>query len=154
MNPTVKHGEGESEFRRAGGVPPATDWQAVVALLRQGLTDLQAVYHFGSSAQATEHAGSDVDLAVLAEKPCRPLTRFALAQACARRLHTEVDLVDLASASTVLVAQVLTSGRLLFARDPAAVAGFEVTALAKYCQLNEERRDLLADIQQRGCVYD
>jgi len=154
MDKADERGGSGLEFGVAGGSIPAADWQAVVALLQQGIPALQAVYHFGSSAHATEHAGSDVDLAVLADQPCLPLIRFALANACARRLHAEVDLVDLASASTVLVAQVIESGRLLFVRNPVAVAGFEVTALAKYCQLNEERRDLLADIQQRGCVYD
>ncbi len=130
------------------------DWAAVLELLRQGLPGLQAVYHFGSSAaQGAEHEGSDVDLAVLPEGPLSPLTRFALAGACARRLHREVDLVDLASASTVLAEQVIESGRLLYARNPAAVAGFEVAVLGKYCQLNEERRELLADIQQRGGIY-
>lgn len=138
----------------AGGSIQAADWQAVVALLRRGIPELQAVYHFGSSAHASEHASSDVDLAVLAGKPCPPLTRFALSNACARLLHAEVDLVDLASANTVLVAQVIESGRLLFDHNPVLVAGFEVTAMAKYCQLNEERRELVADIQQRGCVYD
>src|SRR5487761_2586964 len=123
----------------------------VLELLRQGLPGLQAVYHFGSSAaQDAEHEGSDVDLAVLPEGPLSPLTRFAPAGACARRLHREVDLVDLASASTVLAEQVIESGRLLYARNPAAVAGFEVAVLGKHCQLNEERRELLADIQQSG----
>lgn len=130
-----------------------TDWQAVLELLQRGIRDLQAVYRFGSSAQGTEHEKSDVDLAVLAERLLPPQTRHALATACARRLHREADLVDLASAGTVLLAQVIGSGRLLFARDPAAVARFEVTGLAKYCQLNEERRKLLADIQKRGSVY-
>ena len=129
------------------------DWQAVLELLQQGIRDLQAVYLFGSFAQGTEYEGSDVDLAVLAGESLPPQTQYALATACARRLHREVDLVDLASANTVLLAQVIGSGRLLFARDPVAVARFEVTGLAKYCQLNEERRELLADIRQRGSVY-
>jgi predicted nucleotidyltransferase len=111
------------------------------------------VYLFGSSAQGTEHATSDVDLAVWAEAPLSAPLRFGLAEACSRRLHREVDLVDLASASTVLAAQVVGGGELVFARDPVAVAEFEVTVLAKYCHLNEERRELIADIQRRGAIH-
>ena len=125
----------------------------VAPLLRRKIPGLRAVYLFGSSAQGTEHAGSDVDLAVWAEAPLSAPLRFGLAQACARRLHREVDLVDLATASTALAAQVVGGGELIFAREPVVVAEFEVAVLAKYCHLNEERRDLIADIQRRGAIY-
>ncbi len=125
----------------------------VVGLLRRSLPGLRAVYLFGSAAQGTEHAGSDVDLAVWAEAPLSARERFVLAEACARRLHREVDLVDLSAVSTALAAQVVGGGELLFARDPVAVAEFEVAVLAKYCRLNEERQDLLADIRRRGTIH-
>lgn len=125
----------------------------VVGLIQQCLPGLRAVYLFGSTVQGGEHAASDVDLAVWAEAPLSASVRYGLAEACARRLHRDVDLVDLAAASTALAAQVVGGGQLVFARDPVAVAEFEVTVLAKYCWLNEERRELIADVQQRGVIH-
>ncbi len=68
-------------------------------------------------------------------------------------VHRNVDLVDLLSASTVMRAQVVSTGILLVDADPGARAIFETTVYASYARLNEERRALLDDIKQRGHVY-
>jgi len=64
-----------------------------------------------------------------------------------------VDLVDLRTASTVLAAQVLSHGQIVFDQDARARAEFEMVALAEYADLNDRRKGILDDIQQRGHVY-
>ena len=61
-----------------------------------------ALYRSGSRAKVTARPDSDIDLAVLTRDPIPNLRRFELAQALAIRLHHDVDLVDLRSASTVM----------------------------------------------------
>ncbi len=125
----------------------------LVRILRDGLPDLAAVYLFGSVANGDTHAESDVDVAVLPAQPLPPMQRFELAAALAERGGADVDLVDLRSASTVMRAQVVRTGRVLFDGDPEARQRFEVYALASYFDLEIERAAILADIHERGRVY-
>lgn len=65
----------------------------------------------------------------------------------------DVDLVDLRAASTVLRARVIAEGERLFCAAESLCAEFEDVAFSAYARLNEERRAILQDIQQRGSVY-
>jgi uncharacterized protein len=105
-----------------------------------------AVYHFGSSASsiARVHMESDIDLGILGFKACDPYETFLAAQAAARLLKREVDLVDLRRCGTVMASQVVGTGRKLMIRDAREVAEFEMRVLADYARLNEERAPVLA----------
>ena len=131
----------EAEFERA------------VALLRQRLPGLRAVYLFGSVATGEERPESDVDLAVLPAAPLTSIDRFELASELAEVLGRQVDLVDLGHADTVLLVQVIGNGRRLFASGGAALEEFESRALSDYARLNEERAGILEDIRARGRIH-
>lgn len=84
-------------------------------------------YLFGSLSQG--QAGHDVDLAILT----RSGPAFRLRAAIANCLETErVDLVDLQRASPVLRFEILRTGRLLYAADPACCEDFELATLRLY----------------------
>lgn len=80
-----------------------------------------------------------------------PETPFELKTDLAAFLKRDIDLVDLRRADTVTKAQVVATGDLLFSSDARAV--FETVALSSYAILNEERREILEDIQRRGTIY-
>jgi uncharacterized protein len=122
-------------------------------LLREAVPDLAAVYLFGSAAEGTETAESDVDHAVLAARPLDPVARFDLQERLALALGRNVDLVDLRAASTVMQAQVVAHGQVVLDVDPRARAEFEMVTLSAYALLNEERAGILADIRARGRVH-
>jgi uncharacterized protein len=126
---------------------------AVVDTLRHRVPGCVAIYLFGSHATGTAHRESDVDIAVLAPAPLVDEDRWHLAQTLAVALGRDVDLVDLRRASTVMRVQVVDSGRLLFESDATQRQEFEAIALSDYARLNEERREILADIRARGSVY-
>jgi predicted nucleotidyltransferase len=88
--------------------------------LEEELPGLVAAYLFGSRARGDATAGSDVDLAVLCVTPLDPLERWKLQERIASRLGSNVDLVDLRSASTVMRARVLADGIVVVDRDPTA----------------------------------
>lgn len=127
--------------------------EAVVAILRTQLPDLDFAYLFGSAARGEATPSSDVDIAVRAGRRIDAMTRFRLQEAIAARLGCDVDLIDLASASTVLRAQVLSDGRVFFERHPIERERFEMNVLSAYARLNEERRDILEDVRLRGTVH-
>ncbi len=126
---------------------------ALIDILRRELPDLHAVYLFGSAATGDLRPESDVDLAVLLPSILPPLRRWEIQETLAATLGRNVDLVDLRSASTVLKAQIITTG--VVAYDPAWTerAFFEATQLSAYARLQEERRGILEDIHARGSIH-
>jgi uncharacterized protein len=129
------------------------DDNALIEHIRQSVPDLIALYRFGSQAKGTARPSSDVDLAVLARTPIPNLRRFELAQELAVRLHRDVDLVDLRTASTVMRMQVISTGECLSSQNERARREFEMYAYSDYARLNEERRDIIKGIVKRGLVY-
>ena len=129
----------------------ALPWGPLLAGLRAALPDLSAVYVFGSQAQGTAGPGSDLDLAVLAGGPVDPVQLWRLSADLAGLAGCPVDLVDLRAANTVMQYQVLTTGRRLWADEPAASL-FECRVLSEKTALDEARAGLLADILADGTV--
>lgn len=125
----------------------------IVAMLVSALPDLLAVYRFGSHGSPFERSDSDIDLAVLGRQPFDRTRVWNLSQELVSKLGREVDLVDLATASTVLAAQVVTAGTRLFCTDRTWCESHEDYILSAYARLNEERRDILRDVLRRGSVH-
>ncbi|MDO5090798.1 MAG: DUF86 domain-containing protein [Cardiobacteriaceae bacterium] len=111
------------------------DAAPIVALLRDRVPDLLAVYAFGSRINGTANAASDLDLAVLVAGYADPLQLFALAGEVADIAGCEVDLLDLRAASTVMQAQVL-QGERWWAKDVSAGL-FEAMVLSEKAELDE-----------------
>lgn len=126
---------------------------AALDVLQRRVTGIAAVYLFGSAAAGVETPDSDLDLAVLANRPLAPLERFDVQEAVAAAIGRDVDLVDLRGASTVMQAQVVSTGRVVLDADPGTRARFETVAYSAYALLNEERAGILEDIATRGTVY-
>ena len=61
-----------------------------------------------------------------------------------------MDLVDLLSASTVMRAEVLRSGRVVWDADPTARAFWETWTMSAYALLNEERAGILEDVHAKA----
>ena len=112
-----------------------------IADVLQGRQDVLAAYCFGSQADGNCPAPNDVDLAILGR------ARFALGQLIeigdelsSAIGRDDVDLVDLRAAGPVLKRQVVALGRLLYCRNQASVADFELSALAEYRDSQHRRR--------------
>lgn len=126
---------------------------ATVRTVCAALPDVQAIYHFGSTATGSDGPDSDIDLAILGPYPLDPLVRFDLQEQLASALRRSVDLVDLRAASPVMAMQVLATGRLLHDAAPEARGLFEDRAFGSYARLNEERRGILQRVAAEGTVY-
>lgn len=126
---------------------------ALVDRLKKELPGLLAVYRFGSFGTAYERPASDLDLAVYAGRPLTAMKLWSVAQEFAAEVGRDVDLVDLASASTVMRAQIVHGGERLYCADEMACETFEDYVYSSYARLNEERREILQDVLRRGSVY-
>ncbi|GGY55733.1 toxin-antitoxin system antidote Mnt family protein [Bacterioplanes sanyensis] len=121
-------------------ISPAQTTQIIEQL--QAIADLKLVYLFGSRSQhqATQH--SDWDIAFLASTRLTNTERWELAQQLAITLGSDVDLVDLSQASTVLQLQVVTQGQLLLGSQYDDDA-FAVQVYSMYGDLQESRQAIV-----------
>jgi len=124
----------------------------IVAVLREKLPGLLAVYLFGSQALNMAGPDSDIDLAILAGGRQDTLTLWNLGQDLASMIDRDVDLLDLRAASTVMQYQIITTGRRLWKKDVQAGL-FECAVLSQKTELDTARAALLQDIQREGRVY-
>lgn len=126
---------------------------SALALLETRIPRLIALYRFGSAVDGTLRPDSDLDYAVLAAAPLDPVARFEMQEDLACLLRRAVDLVDLRHASTVMRMQVISNGVAVAVRDPVETERFEIAVYASYARLNEERREILAQITRERAVY-
>ncbi len=132
---------------------PSINNDEIVRLLVEAVPDLIAVYRFGSRTSAQARPASDVDLGILACQPLPSVRRFELEQELAGVLRRDIDLVDLRGASTVMRMQVISTGDCLYSGDDGERQRFEAYVYSSYARLNEERREILKDVHERGLVY-
>ena len=112
-----------------------------------------AIYRFGTWGTENERKESDIDLAILLPQPIKSLTLWTLSQDLARQINKEVDLIDLRQASTVMRMQIVAHGKRLFCANEYECERFEDYVFSSYIRFNEERREILEDIKQRGSIY-
>lgn len=126
--------------------------RAVEAGVRAALPDLSWLALFGSRARGDATPDSDVDVAVLACGPIAEERLRALRGDLEIAIRRDVHLIDLRRASTVLRSQVVANADVLFATGDADTEQFLDFVLSDYARLNEERRDILRDVRERGSV--
>ena len=129
--------------------------ESLIAVLKQRLPGLLAIYAFGSRVQNQGQAArsdSDLDLAVLLEGYGNPVALFDLSGDLADISGCPVDLLDIRAASTVMQYQILTQGTAWWRKDVRAGL-FEAAMLSEKMALNEARAGLIQDVTQRGSVY-
>ena len=129
------------------------DFLKIIVDLLVAQAEAYAVILFGSYGTGRVHSGSDIDIAFLGDKKLDSYEVFMLAQVLACRVGKDVDLIDLQAASTVMRAQIISRGKILYCRDHGRRAEFFIRALKEYALLNEERETVLRSIERRGSIY-
>jgi uncharacterized protein len=129
------------------------NWNEIITLIRQSWPSVKAVYIYGSMVKGGVTSSSDVDIAVLSSVSLAARDRWDLSQKLALLLKRDVDLVDFKKASTVFQFQVVSTGERIFCDDPQWCEPVEDLIYSDYARLNEERKDILRDIKDRGSVF-
>jgi predicted nucleotidyltransferase len=127
--------------------------ERAVSLLCEKWPGVIVVYRFGSWGTQDERADSDLDLAVLADASLDAMERAGLSGEIGEIAGCDVDLLDLHAVSAVMRAQVVAHGERIYCAAPRRCDEFEDLAFSDYARLNEERREILRDIRERGSVY-
>lgn len=128
----------------------AIDPDEVGRVVEEVFAEALGVWIYGSFATGHARRDSDLDIAVLAD---RPIDRRSLAvghDAIAMRLRPDIHLVDLRELPPLLRFEVFAKGRRVAAREPVSCAFFETMAVSQYQRLNIERAALFDEIRQRA----
>jgi len=126
--------------------------EIIIRFLRERLNPY-LIMLFGSAARGEMRAGSDVDIAFLSDRVCNEKELFFIAQELAARLDRDVHLINLDTVSTVMQAQVVNKGEIIYEQDKLRRQEFFILVLKKYARLNEERAPILERIKERGSIY-
>lgn len=119
-----------------------TALDAVVDRLRSELRPA-AIVLYGSTAKGRMHGGSDVDLAVLLDRPAPAWDalsrlRVELAELAGR----DVDVTILNDASPILAMEILRTGTIVDCAVPEAFDAFAVRTFTDYADLKITRRSI------------
>lgn len=104
------------------GRAPATVDDSILAVLASH-PHIQIAILFGSLARGSARSDSDLDLAVAAAVPLGASQKASLVAALAQRVGRPVDLVDLRTATGLVLREALTRGRRLRMSDGSLLAG-------------------------------
>lgn len=128
------------------------EFQTIISFLVKNL-DPYFMVLFGSVLTDQMRPDSDVDIAFYGAKKLTDYELFMLTQELASLLGRDVDLVNLDKVSTVFQAQIIGKGRLIYDKNKSLRQQFFMLTLKKYARLNEERKEILERIGERGMVY-
>lgn len=125
----------------------------VISFLNKKINPL-FILLFGSAVRENLRPDSDIDLAVMAETALDEWEKYLLAQQLAELIGREVDLIDLRTSTTVMAAQIVSTGKVIYCRNEAARQWYFMRTLKEFALLNERRQVILDAIAKRGRVYD
>jgi len=108
---------------------------------------------FGSAASGRMRNDSDIDIAFLSDGNLSEYEVFNIAQELSNELGRDVDLIDMSKASTVFKANILGTGKIIYSADENKKHEFQIRTFKEYCMLNEERKEILDKVRERGTIY-
>ena len=120
-----------------------------IAECLRGHEHVEAAWLFGSLAQDRERPGSDLDVAVLGERPLSATEKKQLIERLARVSGRPVDLIDLQATRGPIVGRVLQDGTPLFCDDTVLYAELIKRWWFDQADWRPYRRRILKDRRER-----
>ena len=127
-----------------------------IKFLVSRLPTLHGIYLFGSQADGSARPDSDYDIAFLLPAPAdspEPYTLFLMAVELGEHLGQTVDLIDLHQTKTDFRFQIISTAKRIYCADRTACDTFEVVTYSMYQRFEEERKDIVEAVKNRGSVY-
>ncbi len=126
--------------------------QDVAALAKQALRSepgLKMAILYGSATNGKMRVDSDVDIAILLDRPLSADKKMELVARLERELQRDVDLVDLFFLNGTILRQVLIKGRVLIQKKRGALAELSKRMIYNQADIMPYVRRTLIERQQR-----
>ena len=107
--------------------------------------DIRLAILFGSLARGCARSHSDMDIAIAGGRPLQAHEKRALIEGLAMLAGRPVDLIDLHSADGLILAQALTTGKILFCADRMLYAMLIKKSLFNNADMMPYHRRILAE---------
>lgn len=128
--------------------------EKIIDFLNSKIPDLQLIYLFGSRADGTQNADSDIDIAFVATNlQLSAIQKWTIQQELAIKLNCDTDLIDLDSASITLSHQILSLGKRIYAKEEFDYDNYELLIIKRFLDFQQTTKELREDIMKRGKVY-
>jgi predicted nucleotidyltransferase len=130
--------------------------ESIMRFLTEQLPSVLGIYLFGSQADGSARPDSDWDIAFLLSAPAdspEPYTLFLMAVELGEHLGQTVDLVDLHQTKTDFRFQIISTAQRIYCADRTACDSFEMVTYSMYQRFEEERKDIVEAVKNRGSVY-
>lgn len=114
----------------------------IIAVLKEKISGLQALYLFGSYVDGSAGKESDIDIAYLSEEHLSSVARWNMSQMLASKMQKEVDLIELRETNTIFRFQIISKGERFYG-EGYDVESFETLAYSFYLRFQEERKPIL-----------
>jgi predicted nucleotidyltransferase len=127
-----------------------------IKFLVSRLPSVLGIYLFGSQADGSARPDSEWDIAFLLSAPAdspEPYTLFLMAVELGEHLGQTVDLVDLHQTKTDFRFQIISTAQRIYCADRTACDSFEMVTYSMYQRFEEERKDIVEAVKNRGSVY-
>ncbi len=135
-----------------GGQINIAELTKVIGLLINKLNPF-LIYMFGSAATGEMRSDSDIDLAIYCDVPVDQYSLFVIAQEISDIVNRDIDLIDMRKVSTVFKAQIIGNGAVIYCSDDPRRMNMEMRIFKDYSMLNEERAEILKNIQESRRIY-
>ncbi len=129
------------------------DLNNLIEFIRKKLDPLFIVV-FGSAAKGSLKADSDIDVGFYSDATFCNNVLFEISGELAAMLGKDIDLIDIKKASTVFRFQILSTGKIVYSKNEEITKTFKIMVFKDYCKLNEERKEIIGKVMERGAVYE
>jgi len=117
--------------------------QQITQLILSKVTNVKLIFLFGSQINGSATYKSDIDIAILTNQKLDPIKRWDIQNELANALNSDVDLIDLLMASTVMQNQIVMTGVCIYQVEQ-QLDKFTMKVMSMYQHLNDERRDIIS----------
>ena len=116
------------------------------------LPDVKAIYLFGSYAHGQALPDSDIDLAVINDEPMDENHFFEMILLIATALNRDIDLIDIKRTPLDMKFEIISTGVLIYDKNPQQTLEYETLIMSMYQRFNEERSGILEEIVRSGKI--
>ena len=131
----------------------------IISIVLTNLTNIEAIYLFGSYGTDNYSLKSDLDIAVLFDVETAKSVDFWLllntADKIAEEIHVaKVDLINLRCVNTVFKKEIIMADKRIYCANQYGADEFEMLTLSYYQKLNEERKEILQSFLKTKRAYN
>ncbi len=131
-----------------------SDLNRIIQVITDNMSDVEAVYLFGTFGTEYQNKYSDIDIAVLTKNKKNDTNDLSVvSEKISSFTGRNVDMIDLREVNTVFCYEIINDSEVIYCSDLQAKEEFEMYVFSDYQALNSERKEILKQIHSTGRIF-